>query len=363
MTRADSAAEPDVDAQRTALKDIRQRENFWRMLKVLFPVAPTNYPIVLDMLERWILLDEPKLERHDQIQADKRWDELCDAVDELSDAVDRKNRVSADAYGRFMLEATRCAWRWASYATGVPNDFNEEEYCWIALKEAADAVGGSLQQPPDLSAARARFAAHKATILEALGEKDDEREKTPPPPRVQGEFDAFLSRSKRSGRHSPLDESSNKRARVADNDSGEEEPLENEDELEDEDMDVPKSSSGSRRNLIKADAPFGVADGDLATKKCHRCEHAGVECVARLHKQSKRPAKCEYCARLGKPCYGVVWGPPVEEPAAVALHTVQASVDDLKASMESRLDGQAQEIKELKDMVQSLIQSINLRAR
>ncbi|KZW03470.1 hypothetical protein EXIGLDRAFT_695891 [Exidia glandulosa HHB12029] len=309
-------ADLDIDAQHEELKEIRDREDMWRQLKVLFCVEDNKYPVVLAMLERWILLDDPALPLRKQKRADALWDSACDALDMLNETVDDENRVAAAVHRRCVLSVTDCAQSWANLARAVHN-FEDDELDWIASK-ADEAVNRYTARRPDFSTSLARLAERKATLLEAVGEEDEEREDTPPGPTIEESVDSEASSPQaatRAASHASSGRSSSKRARENDARSSGEEEL-----LQEEDEDVPPARNKScsmnkkRRNVVvSCDAPAGVADGDLATKK--------------------------------------------------------ASLDDLKSSTDAKLDEQAiliraqtQEIRELRDLMISLVPSIDLNA-
>ncbi|KZV92587.1 hypothetical protein EXIGLDRAFT_692603 [Exidia glandulosa HHB12029] len=359
------------DAQREELDNIYEREGFWRRLKVLFVVKNGHYPLVLDMLERWILLDEPRLVGREQTLASQRRDELWAALELFTESVDSQKRVSSDAYRQFLQSATACALSWASYATGVPNRFNDEEYVWVQkhkpedAEEAADCV---LQDPPDLSDARARLTARKTDLKAALGEEEHKAESYVAPLRIESKFvadtppEAFVRRTKHSVDDSAPHTLPSKRARVGSSaKSGGASAVSSDggSELRENDDPAATSTSAASSNthgpVAAPVASLRVVDGSLAAKKCERCEGDGVDCVARVHKQAKRPAACELCSSRKRRCIGAVWVEQAEDPTQVTVRALESAVRDLKTTLEAKINdltrvvqAQAQEIQELK---------------
>ncbi|KZV96640.1 hypothetical protein EXIGLDRAFT_765165 [Exidia glandulosa HHB12029] len=365
-------ADLDADAQREELQEIRDREDLWRQLKVLFRIEDKKYPATLAMLERWILLDDPMLPKRDEKRSNRLWDALCDAVEAFNEAVDDSDRVSAAAHRQFLVSAASCALSWATLAN-VVHEFEDDEWDWVALRDAGVAADHHFASCPDFSTSRARLVARKAALLEALGERDKEREETPPAPTIEEPIDSPAASpppEKRPASRVAAGEPKSKRARVEDGNgtSGEDELSQREDASPNEG--ASRSRGKKRRKSTPFGAPFGVADGEWATKKCERCAHKGVECRARLHRQSGRPGRCYLCFKLDKDCEGAVWGAPAEDPGAVALRKLEASLDELKASTDAKLDEQAdlirnqtEEIRELRDLLLSFVPSIDLHAR
>ncbi|KZV78157.1 hypothetical protein EXIGLDRAFT_784232 [Exidia glandulosa HHB12029] len=364
-----SVLDLDADAQHDELKEISDREDMWRQLKVLFRVEDGKYPVVLAMLERWILLDDPALPKHKQRRGNELWDSVCDALEVFNACVDDEDRVSAAAHRQFVLSVTDCVLSWATLAS-VSHEFEDDEWDWIALK-ADKAADRYLASRPDFSASRARLAARKTALLEALTLEEEEREDTPPCPVIEESVASPTPSGSLAKRRAPEAASAvpkSKRARVeqAGDTSGEDEPS--------GDDDVPPDESPAKRKKPRlptpSGTPFGVADNEEATKKCERCAKRRVECRARLNRQTRRPGRCHLCYKLDKECEGAVWGAPVEDPGVVALRKLETSLDELKASTDAKLDEQAdliqtqtQEIRELRDLLLSFVPTIDLHAR
>ncbi|KZV99816.1 hypothetical protein EXIGLDRAFT_762281 [Exidia glandulosa HHB12029] len=358
------------DAQREELDHIYEREGFWRQLKVLFIVKTGHYPLVLDMLERWILLDEPKLVGRERTLALQRRSELWAALEAFKESVDEQKKVSSDAYHQFLHSATACALLWASYATGVPNRFSNEEYVWVQkhkpedAEEAADCV---LQDPPDLSDARARLAARKTDLKAALGEDNREIESNVAPLRIEDRFEAFLRRTKRTVDDSAMPASPSKRVRVGNSaKAGGASAVPLNDGYEQQEAEEIVSTSTPLANptvpsgVAASEASSGVANGNFAVKKCERCEGDDVDCIMKVHLQANRPAACELCWRRKRRCVGAVWVEQPDDPTQVSLHALESVVRDLKTTLEAKIDdlsrvvrAQAQEIQELKASVRA----------
>ncbi|KZV92084.1 hypothetical protein EXIGLDRAFT_693036 [Exidia glandulosa HHB12029] len=74
-----------AEEQRAEYDDICAREELWRRLKTAIKLEceADETPIVVTMLERWVLLDQYRLPPEDAAHAKKRLNELRTALDKL----------------------------------------------------------------------------------------------------------------------------------------------------------------------------------------------------------------------------------------------------------------------------------------
>lgn len=171
-----------AEEQRAEYDDIRAREELWRRLKSALKLdcEDDETPIVLTMLERWILLDQYRLPSADAAAAKRRFNELCAALDKFETTAYTSSRAREKAERVFATKATDCAQSWAANAYGVPGaNFNANEHAWIRASsaEAVEERFGPAMPAPDLSSAHANRTRRKDALRVALGE--DEHEERP----------------------------------------------------------------------------------------------------------------------------------------------------------------------------------------
>ncbi|KZV96642.1 hypothetical protein EXIGLDRAFT_765167 [Exidia glandulosa HHB12029] len=326
-----------AEEQRAEYNDMRAREELWHRLKTAIKLEceEDETPIVLMMLERWVLLDQYRLPPEDAAHAKKRLNKLRIALDKLETTAYMGSRAREKAERAFATKATDCAQSWAANAYGVPGaNFNANENAWIKASpaNAVEECFGPAMPAPDLSSARTTRTRRKDALRAALGEDEHEERSAPSAATLGGGTE---SRKRRVIlRVSSNDNGeSRKRARVEtpSSDSGEDvlsgASSEDEDEGEDE---VAGESNGASKP--PASTEDGIVDGSEAYIACVRCRKRGHKCRVRLVERAPRvPGACARCSAQKEKCEGAVWKAPESPQAASpnALRAVGASVGDL----------------------------------
>ncbi|KZV98522.1 hypothetical protein EXIGLDRAFT_763377 [Exidia glandulosa HHB12029] len=326
-----------AEEQRAEYDDICAREELWQRLKVAIKVdcEKDETPIVLAMLERWILLDQYRLPPQDAAHAKSRLGELRTALDTLETTY-ASSRARDAAERSFATAATDCAQSWAANANGVPGaNFNANERAWIRARpaNAVEECFGPAMPAPDLSNARANRNRRKDALRAALGEDE---QGAGPAPSATSSGGATESRKRRVIlRVAPNDNDSReprKRARVETPSSGSGEDVSSGASSEGEDEVGSKSDGASKPPASTED---GIVDGSEAYIACVRCRKRGHKCRVRLVERAPRvPGACARCSAQKEKCEGAVWKAPESPQAASpnAPHAVGASVGDLDGS-------------------------------
>ncbi|KZV87550.1 hypothetical protein EXIGLDRAFT_773543 [Exidia glandulosa HHB12029] len=318
-----------AEEQRAEYDDICAREELWQRLKVAIKVdcEKDETPIVLAMLERWILLDQYRLPPQDAAHAKKRLDELRTALDSLETTTYASSRARDAAERSFATAATDCAQSWAAKAYGVPGaNFNANEYAWIRARpaKAVEECFGPAMPAPNLSNARANRNRRKDALQAALGE--DEQGAGPAPSAASSGGGTEPRKRRVILRVAPNDNGSReprKRARVQTSSSGSGEDVssrastEDEDEVDGESGDVSKAPVSTEE---------GIVDGSEAYVACVRCRKRGHVCQVRLVERNPRvPGACARCSAQKEKCEGAVWKAP--QSPQVSSPTVQRAAD------------------------------------
>ncbi|KZV83301.1 hypothetical protein EXIGLDRAFT_701543 [Exidia glandulosa HHB12029] len=215
-----TGADPAASEKRVELDNMRSRARLWRRLKGLFPVEPPDdvdehVSTVEVMLERWILLDQFDVPRSDCAKVSKRFDELCAVLAEYEESFADTRRVSRTDQHAFATRVADCALFWASSISAVAGDqFSDEEYAWIAVRDPAAAAKSILVSRPNLDAAYAALEERKRALLDALGEDNGRKSTTPEFPAIEERMHPQIVSSKRSTLPSPSSQSPRKRQRV-----------------------------------------------------------------------------------------------------------------------------------------------------